>query len=98
MKQFILLSSLALTQVLGDIWLSRGMKEFGAIANFTPSVIGQVLIHLFTNFWILLGVATLIISLFLYLTAISRLDLSYVLPIHASTYVLNAYLAWLIAG
>ena len=98
MKKFILLSLLALTQVLGDICLSRGMKQFGEIAAFTPSIIVQVLIHLFTNPWIWLGVAILIISLSLYLTAISRLDLSYVLPIHASTYVLNAYFAWSILG
>lgn len=98
MRKFILLSLLALTQVLGDICLSRGMKQFGEIAAFTPSIIKQVLIHLFTNHWIWLGVAMLIISLSLYLTAISRLDLSYVLPIHASTYVLNAYFAWSILG
>ena len=98
MKKFILLSLLALTQVLGDICLSRGMKQFGEIATFTPLIIGQVLIHLFTNPWIWLGVAILLISLSLYLTAISRLDLSYVLPIHASTFVLNAYFAWSILG
>ena len=43
-------------------------------------------------------VRILISSLSLYLTAISKLDLSYVLPIHASSYVLNGIFAWAILG
>ncbi|MEM8778789.1 MAG: hypothetical protein AAGF26_07955, partial [Cyanobacteria bacterium P01_G01_bin.49] len=39
-----------------------------------------------------------VVSLSLYLTAISKLDLSYVLPIHASSYVLNGLFAWAFLG
>lgn len=97
MKTFFLLASLIWTQVLGDIWLSRGMKDFGAVTfhwREIPTLIGFLL----TSPWIWLGVGCLVLSLGIYLTAISRLDLSYVLPIHAFSYVLNAILAGWILG
>lgn len=98
MKIFILLSSLILTQVLGDIWLSKGMTSFGEVNLLDPLMWPDLIIYLVTNFWVLMGLGTLILSLFIYLTAISQLDLSYVLPIQAFSYVLNALLAWLILG
>ncbi|MGF1601823.1 MAG: EamA family transporter [Thermosynechococcaceae cyanobacterium] len=95
MKNVLNLLFLILTQSLGDMWLSKGMKVFGHV-EFNISNLDQLIIYLFTSPWIWLGVLTLICSLFLYMTAISRLDLSYVLPIHSFTHVLNAFLAWLV--
>lgn len=98
MKNFFLLALLISTQVLGDIGLSRGMKGFGVVnpldfSNFLP--LG---LYLTTNIWIWIGLSFLIISLVLYLTAISRLDLSFVLPIHSFSYVVNAIFAGLLLG
>jgi len=93
---FLLLTTLVVTQVLGDIWLSRGMKLFGEVEGFNLGMITELLVYLLTNSWIWLGVITLAFSMLIYLISVSRLDLSYVLPIHASSYVLNALLAWLI--
>ncbi len=94
MRKFLLLALLVLSQTLGDIWLSRGMKQFGEVNAINPSVLLQLIVHSLTNPWIWLGIAFLVSSLFFYLTAISRFELSYVLPILASSYVLNALLAW----
>ena len=98
MKNFLLLALLITTQVLGDIGISRGMKGFGVVnpldfSNFLP--LG---LYLITNIWIWIGLSFLIISLVLYLTAISRLDLSFVLPIHSFSYVVNAIFAGLLLG
>lgn len=98
MKVFILLASLAITQVFGDILLSRGMKDFGVFDLSNPWILPHLITYVLTNIWIILGITVLIISLSLYLTAISDLDLSYVLPIHASSYVLNGIFAWSFLG
>lgn len=98
MKRFIFLSFLVLSQVLGDIWLSRGMKQFGEVNLLDSSRILPLIVHLFTNPWIGLGILFLVGSLLLYLSAISQFDLSYILPIHASSYVLNVLFAQLILG
>jgi drug/metabolite transporter (DMT)-like permease len=55
-------------------------------------------IEILTNPWIILGVVCLILALLFYLAAISRLDLSYVLPMSASSYVLSTLCAWSILG
>ncbi len=96
MKNFILLSILIVTQVLGDIALSRGMKDFGTVELLDFISFLPLALYLLTNIWIWIGLVFLVVSLILYLTAISRLDLSYVLPIHAFSYVVNAILAGLL--
>ena len=96
MSKFLLLAILVITQVLGDIWLSQAMKLFGAVTSISPAAIAGLFTYLITSPWIWLGVSTLAFSMLVYLVAISRLDVSYVLPIHASSYVLNALMAWLI--
>ena len=98
MKNALLLAVVITTQVLGDIWLSQGMKLFGAVEAFSPTAFVALIVYLLTSPWIWLGATTLVLSLVLYLTAISRLDFSFVLPVHASSYILYALLAWLILG
>ncbi len=94
MNNILILVLLVTTQVLGDIWLSQGMKMFGEVKSFSLSVGGELIVYVLANPWIWLGVVSLILALLLYLTAISRLDLSYVLPVRSLGYVLNAILAW----
>lgn len=101
MRKFILLALMILCQVLGDIWLSRGMKQFGDVTSvtfFDPSALLALIVYLLTNPWICLGIVFLIGCLLFYLAAISRFDLSYVLSINAFNYVLNAIFAWLLLG
>ncbi|MGF1489936.1 MAG: EamA family transporter [Prochloraceae cyanobacterium] len=94
MKQIILLGLLVTTQAFGDICLSRAMKVFGEVQSFQFEAIQKLILYLFGSPWIWLGVSTLTLSMLLYLLAISKLDVSYVLPIHASSYLLNAIMAW----
>lgn len=92
---FILLIILVITQVLGDIWLSQGMKIYGEVTSYSPQAILSLFSYLFTSFWIWLGVATLALSWFLYLISVSRMDLNYVLSIGSSNHIFNAFMAWL---
>ena len=98
MKNFFLLALLISTQVLGDIGLSRGMQDFGEVNPLDFSSILPLGLYLITNIWIWIGLSFLIASLVLYLTAISRLDLSFVLPIHSFSYVVNAIFARFLLG
>lgn len=83
-------------QVFGDVWLSRGMREIGAVNSVEIGAFVVIAVQFLTSPWIWLGIAFLISSLILYLVALSRFDLSYVLPITAFTYVLSTALAVLI--
>ena len=84
------------TQVLGDVCLSNAMKIHGEIISFSPSVVIGVINYLSTSIWFYLGVVSLTISWFVYLFSVSKMDLSYVLPINAASYICNALFAWLL--
>lgn len=72
------------------------MKVFGEVTSYHPDALWQLAGYLFTSPWIGLGVVTLVVSMLIYLVSLTRLDMSFVLPMHAFSYVLNALMAWLI--
>lgn len=96
MSRTLVILLLIVCQVFGDIWLSRGMRQIGAVNSIEIGFLIAISIKFLTNPWIWLGIAFLISSLTLYLVALSRFDLSYVLPMTAFTYVLSTSLAVLI--
>jgi transporter family protein len=97
-KKFIALLLIVVLQVIGNVCLSYGMQQVGAIKISNIWTLLTVGIQIITNPWIIGGVACLAAFFILFLVTLSHLDLSYVLPINASQYVLTALFAWLILG
>lgn len=77
-----------LSNVLGNFALSQGMRQFGGV--FSGSVAS--LLGTLCNAWIGTGVCLLGIWMVATLSLLSWADLSYVLPITASSYVFTAML------
>jgi bacterial/archaeal transporter family protein len=75
-----------LTNVSGDLLLSRGMHHVGQIVFVSP----LQYLRAFANPCTILGICILVCWLVTQLTLLSRADLSFVLPITASTYILIA--------
>jgi uncharacterized membrane protein len=86
LKTSILTVIVILTQVIGDYFLSRGMRQVGSIVGQPPSAYISAL----TNPWVTLGVALLITWLFSHMVLLSWADLSFVLPVTSMGYVLIA--------
>ena len=78
---------------VGDIFLSLGMKQVGAIEVQGLSHAFQVGLKVVKNSYVLLGTATLTVFFALYLTALSHGELSVVMPLSAASYILVAILA-----
>jgi drug/metabolite transporter (DMT)-like permease len=97
-KNYTVLGLVVLLQVIGNVFLSRGMRTVGSINTISPASVFSYGVRAATNPSLMLGFSLLLAFFALYLAALSRLDLSYVLPMTASTYVLTAVLAWLILG
>jgi drug/metabolite transporter (DMT)-like permease len=74
------------SNVLGNFTLSRGLHEVGRLASFSP----WPYIHAFVNPLVILGVLLLIVWLIAQLSLLSRVDLSYVLPVTSVSYVMTA--------
>jgi drug/metabolite transporter (DMT)-like permease len=87
-RKYLILLAVVIFGSCGDVCLSRGMLDFGAV---TGANVG----HLFTvlwNPWIVVGICLLILFFCTYLTALSWADLTYVLPATALSYVAMALL------
>jgi len=97
-KNYGVLGLVVVLQVAGNIFLSRGMRRVGSLSGVSVASLYAYGIKTATNPWVMLGFVLLLAFFALYLTALSRLDLSYVLPMTASTYVLTALSAWFLLG
>ena len=93
MKTLIVLFLAIVCQTLGDVCLTKGMKSIGEVNTLNPAELLQLGFQVFTNPYIWLGISILTIFYFLYLAALSWADLSYVLPVTAFGYTLNAAMA-----
>jgi len=86
LKTRTVVALLVASNVLGNFTLSRGLHEVGRLVSFSP----WPYIHAFVNPLVVLGVLLLIVWLISQLSLLSRVDLSYVLPVTSVSYVLTA--------
>ncbi|MCI0524840.1 MAG: EamA family transporter [Acidobacteria bacterium] len=98
MKTLIVLFIAIFAQTLGDVSLTRGMKSVGEVNTLNPVELFNIGVQVFTNPMIWLGIILLGVFFGLYLTALSWADLSFVLPVTAFGYTLNAFMSWRMLG
>ena len=75
-------------EVVGNSCLSHGMRLVGEVH----------LLRALANPWVIVGILLLIGYFLSFLAALSRMELSYVLPMTASGYVLTTLVAWRVLG
>lgn len=85
-KNQLLIIVVVLANVLGNVALSYGVRETGTIVSISPLDYLQA----FAKPWTIAGVVILLVWMISNLALLSRADLSFVLPVTASTYVLIA--------
>lgn len=88
-RRYVVLLAIVFSAAIGDVLLSVGMKQIGAISP------GRWLDLLFAirNPFVALGILCLLIFFGSYLTALSWADLTFVLPATALGYVVVALLS-----
>jgi drug/metabolite transporter (DMT)-like permease len=87
-KTQILVLLVIFTNVFGNVLLSHGMHQVGRIVSASPFDY----LRAFANPWTIAGICILIVWILSDLALLSRADLSFVLPVTASAYVLVAIL------
>ena len=98
LKTFTLVLVAVLLGGTGHVMLSKGMKTVGDLTEATSSKLGPMITRAVTSPWVLLGVALQASFFFLYLTLLSRAEVSQLLPMTAMDYIVVALLAqWLLA-
>ncbi len=98
MKTFVVLFIAVCAQTIGDVYLTKGMKSIGEVNTLDPVELFHIGVQVFTNPLIWLGILILCVFFGLYLIALSWADLSFVLPVTAFGYVLNALMSRQLLG
>lgn len=80
----------------GHVLLAKGMKTIGDLTEAPASAVGGMVGRTLTNPWVLLGVGLQAAFFFMYLTLLSRADVSKILPMTAFDYIVVALLAQLV--
>jgi uncharacterized membrane protein len=93
-KTYVILALMVIAGAAGDVLLSKGMKQIGALNAWTPAAILDFLWHVFTHPTVWIGISGLIAYFICYSLLLSWADFSYVLPASALTYVLVPLLAY----
>ena len=93
MKNWMVLASVVFSEVSGNICLSRGMRQIGPVELTQLSALFLTAGKMLGNPWVMVGVTFLILYFVSYLEALSRLELSYVLPMTASSYLLTTLIS-----
>jgi drug/metabolite transporter (DMT)-like permease len=90
----LLTAVVVISNVIGNVCLSHGMQEVGRTVSASPMDYIQALI----NPWVVGGTCVLVIWMVSDLALLSRADLSFVLPVTASAYVLIAIVGHFLLG
>jgi drug/metabolite transporter (DMT)-like permease len=97
-KTYLLLGLMAAFGSVGDVLLSRGMKQVGRLAGWSYADAVPFFARAFSRGTIWLGIVTLLLFFISYLLVLSWADFSYVSPASAAGYVLVALMGYLFLG
>jgi len=92
-KTIVLILIAAMIGGTGHVMLSKGMKTVGDLTEAPSHRLGGMIGRALSNPWLLLGVALQASFFFMYLTLLSRANVSLVLPMTAVDYIVVALLA-----
>jgi len=74
----------------GELCVSRAMKEVGEVKDFRPQAIARVILRALRLGWMWAGVSLMALAFFSLLGALSFLNVSFVVPVTALSYVAGA--------
>jgi drug/metabolite transporter (DMT)-like permease len=94
LKTRVCLLLIVVANALGNVLLSRGMREVGSIASYSPAEVFVSALRAATNPYVLAGVGFLIVFFLAHMIVLSWADLSYVLPMTSVGYIVVTVLSW----
>jgi multidrug transporter EmrE-like cation transporter len=97
-KTYVLLALMVLFGSIGDVTLSRGMKELGRMNEWSFHNTVPFFLRALSSGTIWLGIALLLLFFISYLVVLSWADFSYVSPASAIGYVLVALMGYFFLG
>jgi uncharacterized membrane protein len=97
-KTFALIFIMIIFGPMGDVLLSKGMKQVGAVSNFSPANLPHLFSTVFSTGTIWLGISSLLTFFIAYTLVLSWADYSFVQPASAMAYGIVALLGYFVLG
>lgn len=89
-KTYTLLVPIVLFSSAGNVLLGKGMKQIGDVRAWSPASLGALFLKSFTNVWVWLGIASLLLFLAAFMVILSWANYSFVMPVSAASYGMAA--------
>ncbi len=97
-KTYVLLVLIVGFASVGNVLLSKGMKQIGAVNDWSAAALAGLLGRTLSNATIWLGIGSLLLFFVFYLLVLSWADYSYVLPASAAGYAVVPLLGYIVLG
>jgi drug/metabolite transporter (DMT)-like permease len=97
-KTYVMILLMVIFGPLGNVLLSKGMKNIGSANTWTPVELFHIFVRVFTSGFIWLGIASLLTFFVSYMCVLSWADYSYVQPTSSFAYLIVALLAYFLLG
>jgi uncharacterized membrane protein len=97
-RTYFLIASMVIFSSVGNVLLSKGMKQIGDINDYSLPALAGIFFKAFTNSTIWIGILSLFVFFVAHLLVLSWADLSYVQPASAIGYALVALLGYFVLG
>ena len=97
-KTLIIVLIAALLGGTGHVFLAKGMRPVGDLTEAPSDRLGGMILRAVSNPWLIVGVVLQASFFFIYLTLLTRADVSLVLPLTAMDYIVVAVLAQYMLG
>jgi drug/metabolite transporter (DMT)-like permease len=88
--EVILFTLIVVAGTGGELCVSRAMKTIGEVTDFRPAAIVRVILRALRQGWMWAGVGLMATAFFSLLGALSFLNVSFVVPVTALSYVAGA--------
>ena len=98
LKTLVLVMIAAVLGGTGHVMLAKGMKTIGDLTEAPSERVGGMVARALSNPWVLLGVLLQASFFAMYLTLLSRADVSKILPMMAMDYIVVVILAQALLG
>jgi Predicted membrane protein len=98
LKTYLLILMIVIFAPLGNVLLSKGMKNVGPATQWTAADLWSVFLRICSSGYIWLGVASLLTFFIAYMLVLTWADYSYVQPASSFSYAMVALLGYLLLG
>ena len=98
LKTLVIVLIAAVLGGTGHVFLAKGMRPVGDLTEAPVDLLGGMVTRAISNPWLIFGVVLQASFFFIYLTLLSRADVSLVLPLTAVDYIVVAVLAQYMLG